>query len=66
MLGGLRVQVKKDNPDAGFGDIGKLLGAAWKEVTASEKAKFEEMAKKDKVRACMPVLAPTHAPRARH
>ena len=43
------VQVKKENPDLAFGEVGKRLGELWKEVTASEKAKFEEMAKKDKV-----------------
>lgn len=43
------MQVKKENPDLAFGEVGKRLGELWKEVTASEKAKFEDMAKKDKV-----------------
>ncbi len=43
-------QVKKENPSATFGDIGKLLGQKWKEINDSDKAKFDEMAKKDKVR----------------
>lgn len=46
------LQVKKENPDLAFGEVGKRLGALWKEVTDSEKTKFEEMAKKDKV--CRP------------
>lgn len=50
------MQVKKENPDLAFGEVGKRLGELWKEVTASEKAKFEEMAKKDKVRAPMTAL----------
>jgi hypothetical protein len=29
--------VKEENPDAGFGDMGKLLGAKWKELDASGK-----------------------------
>ena len=41
--------MKKENPDLAFGEVGKRLGELWKEVTASEKAKFEDMAKKDKV-----------------
>ncbi len=44
--------MKKENPDLAFGEVGKRLGELWKEVSASEKAKFEEMAKKDKVRTC--------------
>ena len=44
--------MKKENTDATFGEIGKLLGKKWKEISASDKSKYEEMAKKDKVRAC--------------
>ena len=43
------MQVKKENPDLAFGEVGKRLGELWKEVTSTEKSKFEEMAKKDKV-----------------
>lgn len=32
-----------------FGEVGKVLGEKWKNISASEKAKYEEMAKKDKV-----------------
>lgn len=42
--------MKKENPDLAFGEVGKRLGELWKEITPTEKSKFEEMAKKDKVR----------------
>lgn len=48
------MQVKKENPDISFGEVGKALGDKWKNISASDKAKYEEMAKKDKVRASYP------------
>ena len=45
-----RSEIKEANPDASFGDLGKLVGAAWKELNDSEKVKWEEMAKEDKTR----------------
>ena len=45
-----RSEIKEANPDASFGDIGKLIGAAWKELNDSQKVKWEEMAKEDKTR----------------
>lgn len=50
------MQVKKENPDLAFGEVGKRLGELWKEITASEKSKFEDMAKKDKVGGSTAVL----------
>lgn len=32
-----RERIKTENPEASFGDIGKLLGAKWKEMTEEEK-----------------------------
>ena len=32
-----RERVRAENPDAGFGEIGKLLGAKWKELDDEEK-----------------------------
>lgn len=43
-----RQEIKEQNPDATFGEIGKLLGEAWKKL--EDKSKYEEMAKQDKVR----------------
>jgi arsenate reductase-like glutaredoxin family protein len=45
-----RQGVKADNPDASFGDIGKKLGALWKELSDSEKKKYQKMQAKDKER----------------
>jgi len=44
-----RADIVKENPDAGFGEVGKLLGAAWKKLSAAEKAAFKtKKAKKPK------------------
>ena len=45
-----RSEVKEANPDAAFGDIAKLLGKAYKELSDAEKEPYEEMARKDKAR----------------
>ncbi|KIJ61226.1 hypothetical protein HYDPIDRAFT_138070 [Hydnomerulius pinastri MD-312] len=46
-----RERIKAENPDAGFGEVGKLLGAKWKELDEDEKKPYVEMAAKDKTRA---------------
>ncbi|SPO36695.1 probable NHP6B - nonhistone chromosomal protein [Pseudozyma flocculosa] len=46
-----REKVKTENPDAGFGDVGRLLGAKWKEMSDSEKQPYLDMANRDKLRA---------------
>ncbi|GAX76261.1 hypothetical protein CEUSTIGMA_g3705.t1 [Chlamydomonas eustigma] len=46
----MRSKVKEENPGIAFGEVGKLLGERWKAATADEKAKFEQMAEKDKDR----------------
>ena len=46
-----RERVKAENPDAGFGDVGHLLGTKWKEMNEDEKKPYIEMANKDKERA---------------
>lgn len=46
-----RERIKSENPDAGFGEIGKLLGAKWKELDDDEKKPYVELAAKDKARA---------------
>lgn len=45
-----RLQVKRDNPSISFADVGKELGKRWANVSASEKVKYEELAKQDKER----------------
>jgi len=45
-----RVDFKNHYPEATFGELGKLLGAAWEELTPRERKRFEEMAEKDKRR----------------
>ncbi|KAF8488742.1 high mobility group box domain-containing protein [Gautieria morchelliformis] len=46
-----RERIKSENPDAGFGEVGKLLGAKWKELDDSEKKPYIEQAANDKQRA---------------
>lgn len=45
-----RERIKSENPDAEFGEIGKLIGAEWKALDSDEKNKYEEMSKQDKKR----------------
>jgi len=45
-----RPKLAEDNPDAGFGDLGKLVGEKWKELTASEKKPYDKLNKEDKDR----------------
>ncbi|KAF9445033.1 hypothetical protein P691DRAFT_762868 [Macrolepiota fuliginosa MF-IS2] len=46
-----RERIKAENPDAGFGEVGKLLGAKWKEMDDEEKKPYIEQAAQDKTRA---------------
>ncbi|KLO16574.1 hypothetical protein SCHPADRAFT_205372 [Schizopora paradoxa] len=46
-----RERIKTENPDAGFGEVGKLLGAKWKELDDSEKKPYIDQAARDKTRA---------------
>ncbi|CEO95459.1 HMG box domain-containing protein [Plasmodiophora brassicae] len=45
-----RVKIKEDNPDATFGELGKILGQKWKELDEKEKAPYEKLAAADKAR----------------
>ena len=45
-----RAKVVEENPGASIGDVGKALGAKWKEMSAEEKAPFEEKAKEAKAK----------------
>jgi len=46
-----RERIKTENPDAGFGEVGKLLGAKWKELDEEEKKPYVDQALRDKERA---------------
>lgn len=46
-----RDKVRVDYPDAGFGEIGRILGAKWKDMTEGDKKPYQDMAERDKVRA---------------
>jgi len=45
-----RDKVREDNPGIKFGEVGKLLGEKWKELSAKEKEPYEKKAKQDKER----------------
>ncbi|GMH43683.1 hypothetical protein BSKO_11605 [Bryopsis sp. KO-2023] len=45
-----RPKVKEANSDFSFGQIQKHLGEQWKQMPAEDKSKYEELAKKDKIR----------------
>ncbi|CEG75993.1 Putative Structure-specific recognition protein 1 [Rhizopus microsporus] len=45
-----REVVKKENPSASFGEIGKLLGEKWKKMTEEQKKPYIEKAEADKKR----------------
>ncbi|KAG4305832.1 hypothetical protein PORY_000742 [Pneumocystis oryctolagi] len=45
-----RELVKTENPNATFGQIGKLLGERWKNMSPKDKQPYENRAKKDKER----------------
>ena len=42
--------VRAENPDATFGQLGKLLGDKWKALTPEEKGPYEQKAAADKKR----------------
>ena len=42
--------MKAEKPDLAFGEVGKEIGARWKEISEKDKKKFEEKASKDKER----------------
>ncbi|BGP58039.1 hypothetical protein JCM8202_001722 [Rhodotorula sphaerocarpa] len=45
-----RAEVKEEQPDVSFGEIGKILGSKWKEATPDEKKPYEDKAAAEKVR----------------
>ena len=45
-----RPKLREQNPSASVGEIAKQLGAAWKIMTAEQKAPYDEQTKKDRER----------------
>lgn len=45
-----RAVVKEENPDATFGELGKLLGQKWKELDEAAKKPYADKAETDKKR----------------
>jgi len=45
-----RKSVQTENPDAGFGEIGKILGERWKNMSDTEKTPYTKKAAVDKQR----------------
>lgn len=43
-----RAEIKKDNPDAGIGDVAKIAGKMWKELSDDDKAVYENAYKKER------------------
>lgn len=43
-------QLKQSKPDMPFQEMSKKIADMWKQISASEKAKFEKMASDDKLR----------------
>ncbi|UZJ53024.1 hypothetical protein CBS101457_002344 [Exobasidium rhododendri] len=46
-----REKVRTENATASFGEIGRLLGAKWKEMEEADKKLYHDMAARDKIRA---------------
>eukprot|EP00887_Chlorella_sp_A99_P002324 scaffold10.g2324.t1 len=45
-----REKIKKENPEATFGQIGKIAGEQWKALSDKEKEPYTKKAEKDKER----------------
>jgi hypothetical protein len=48
--GEMRATIKEENPDATFGEMGKLTGQKFKALTPEEKSKYEALGAKDSER----------------
>ena len=45
-----RPELKEENPDWGFGDFGKAIGAEWGVMSDKQKGPYQKQAAKDKTR----------------
>ncbi|CEO97807.1 HMG box domain-containing protein [Plasmodiophora brassicae] len=52
-----RSDVKADNPETSFGDLGKILGQMWKDLSEDDKKPYVEKAAADKARYDEEVIA---------
>ncbi|KAI9353554.1 high mobility group box domain-containing protein [Obelidium mucronatum] len=59
-----RARIKEENPSATFGEIGKILGAEWKEADEATKQKYTAQQEKDKARYVKELEAYKEAPAA--
>jgi hypothetical protein len=46
----VRKKIHEENPELGFGELGKKIGELFRQLSAQEKEKYEEMALEDKKR----------------
>lgn len=44
--GEIRKQIQQENPECSFGDISRIVGTKWRNLSKDEKERFEEKAKK--------------------
>ncbi|GLB44636.1 putative HMG-box domain containing protein [Lyophyllum shimeji] len=51
LLSDWRERIEAENPDAGFDEVGRLLGAKWKALDEEEKKPYIDQAARDKARA---------------
>lgn len=57
-----RAEVLEDFPDATFGQVAQILGEWWRDCSAAERRKFENMAAKDKIRYQQELSGGTYVP----
>lgn len=50
-MGANRAAYVANNPDAKFGEVGRAMGEQWRSLSESQKAQWNAMAAKDKIRA---------------
>jgi HMG (high mobility group) box len=46
----VRSEIKKENPDMSFGELGKKIGELFRALSSEKKQKYEDMAKREKER----------------
>mmetsp|Transcript_27894 Transcript_27894/g.28175 ORF Transcript_27894/g.28175 Transcript_27894/m.28175 type:complete len:223 (-) Transcript_27894:283-951(-) len=57
----LRDQIREEHPEMSLGSIAKMIGARWRELSAEEKAAYEEKSKRDKERYMIEMTNYLHA-----